>query len=168
MNISIAVAGIVLLVFGRKLLWLLVGAAGFLVGYHAAGMLSDTVHQPTALAGGIVLGLAGALLALFAQKVAILIGGFLAGGFVVMKLASGMGIPDFIPGWIPFAAGGLLGGLLMKGIFEWALIILTSLLGAVMIVSGVDLSQEAGFIFTLLLAVVGIIVQGRSRAKKNS
>src|SRR5437667_2799935 len=83
MHFSVAIVGAligaVILLFGRKLFWLCVAAVGFAAGVEIAPHL---VHEPSpllALAIALILGLMGALLALFLQKVAIAVLGFLAG-----------------------------------------------------------------------------------------
>src|SRR6266542_1240759 len=87
-----ALIGAVTLLFGRKLFWLCVAAVGFAAGVEIAPHL---VHEPSpllALAVALVLGLIGALLALFLQKVAIAVLGFLAGG----KLAGAIAAAFFV------------------------------------------------------------------------
>src|SRR5438552_18765517 len=83
-----ALIGIVILLFGRKLFWLCVAAVGFVAGVELAPHL---VNEPSALLQltvAIVLGLIGALLALFLQKVAISVVGFLAGGKLAVAIAA--------------------------------------------------------------------------------
>src|SRR6266446_5668105 len=84
MNLSVpiisALIGAVILLFGRRLFWLCVAAVGFAAGVEIAPHL---VHEPStllALTIALVLGFIGALLALFLQKIAIAVAGFLAGG----------------------------------------------------------------------------------------
>src|SRR5437899_10030748 len=96
MHFSVAIVGaligVVILLFGRKLFWLCVAAVGFAAGVEIAPHL---VHEPSpllALAIALILGLMGALLALFLQKVAIAVLGFLAGG----KLAGAIAAAFFV------------------------------------------------------------------------
>src|SRR5438552_15804629 len=80
--------GAVILFFGRKLFWLCVAAVGFAAGVEVAPHL---IHEPSAvlqLSVAIVFGFIGALLAMFLQKVAIAVAGFLAGGKLAMALAA--------------------------------------------------------------------------------
>ena len=84
MNFSVtiigALIGAVVLLFGRKLFWLCVAAIGFAAGVELAPHL---VHEPSALLSltiALLLGIIGALLAVFLQKIAIGVLGFLAGG----------------------------------------------------------------------------------------
>src|SRR5256712_13203956 len=96
MHFSVAIVGaligVVILLFGRKLFWLCVAAVGFAGGVEIAPHL---VHEPSpllALVIALALGLIGALLALFLQKVAIAVLGFLAGG----KLAGAIAAAFFV------------------------------------------------------------------------
>src|SRR5256884_4627890 len=80
--------GVVVLIFGRKLFWLCVAAVGFAAGFEVA---PHFVHEPTPLLMltlGLVFGFIGALLALFLQKVAIAVAGFLAGGKLATAIAA--------------------------------------------------------------------------------
>src|ERR1700742_2365529 len=83
-----ALIGVVILFFGRKLFWLCVAAVGFAVGLQIAPLLVNEASSLLALIIALVLGLLGALLALFIQKVAIAILGFLAGGKLATAIAA--------------------------------------------------------------------------------
>jgi hypothetical protein len=169
MNIPLAAAGILLLVFGRKLFWLLVGAAGFLAGYYAGGLIVESATGEAPLILGLALGLAGAVLAFFAQKIAIVLGGFLAGGFIAAKLAGGMEGLSTFPEWVPFVVGGIVGALLLKVIFEWTLIVLTSFLGAAMVIAGAGIGDgSTATMLTLIIGAIGIVVQARTKRKPES
>src|SRR5947208_14825043 len=87
-----ALIGIVILFFGRKLFWLCVAAVGFVAGVELAPHLVNEPSPLLQLTVAIVLGLIGALLALFLQKVAIAVFGFLAGG----KLAGAIAAAFFV------------------------------------------------------------------------
>src|SRR5256714_11670383 len=83
-----ALIGVVILFFGRKLFWLCVAAVGFAAGVEVAPHL---VHEPSmvlSLSVAIVFGFIGALLAMFLQKVAIAVAGFLAGGKLAMAIVA--------------------------------------------------------------------------------
>ncbi len=143
-----ALIGAVTLLFGRKLFWLCVAAVGFAAGVEIAPHL---VHEPSpllALAVALVLGLIGALLALFLQKVAI------AAFFVHYAQYS----------TIIFLVGGLIGAILLLALFDWALIVVSSLIGAHLIVyqSAIALPQSGSIIVFIGLAVLGVLVQAAS------
>src|SRR2546427_8738002 len=83
-----ALIGIVVLFFGRKLFWLCVAAVGFAAGVELAPHLVTEPSPLLALTIAVVLGLIGALLALFLQKIAIAVLGFLAGGKLAGAIAA--------------------------------------------------------------------------------
>ena len=159
--------GIVILFFGRKLFWLCVAAVGFAVGVEIAPQL---IHEPSAIVAllvALVFGLLGALLALFLQKVAIAVLGFLAGG----KLASAIAAAFFVQyaqySTIIFVVGGIIGAILLIAVFDWALIIVSSFIGAYLIQSAIFLPPTGSTLVFLALAIIGILVQAASFRKSH-
>src|SRR5438094_5393585 len=157
-----ALIGIVILLFGRKLFWLCVAAVGFVAGVELAPHLVNEPSALLALTVAIVLGLIGALLALFLQKVAIAVLGFLAGGKLAGAIAAAFLIHYGQHSTIIFLVGGIVGAILLLALFDWALIVVSSLIGAHLIQSAVVLPATGSTIVFLGLAVVGIIVQAAS------
>ena len=151
--------GAIVLFFGRRLFWLCVAAVGFAAGMEVAPHL---IHEPSPvlqLTVALFLGFMGAFLALFLQKIAIVIAGFLAGG----KLAMGL-VAAFIaegaryPG-ITFIVGGIIGAILLLAVFDWALIVLSAVVGAHLISHTVVLPPTGATLLFVGLAAIGIIVQ---------
>ena len=153
--------GILLLFLGRKLFWLFVGAVGFVVGVEVAATLFP--HQPDwSLIVGLILGLIGAVIAIFVQKIALGIAGFLVGGYFVMTaLRPWEAQAPPAASWISFLIGGLIGALLMYVVFNWALIILSSISGAHLILQPFPLTHTTASAAFLVLAIIGIMVQGK-------
>jgi hypothetical protein len=151
--------GAIILFFGRRLFWLCVAAIGFATGMELAPHL---MHEPTPilqLSVAIVFGFIGALLALFLQKVAIAIAGFLAGGKLAMALvgafiAEGARYPG-----ITFVVGGIIGAILLLALFDWALIVMSALVGAHLISHTIVLPPTGATLLFVGLAAIGIIVQ---------
>jgi hypothetical protein len=168
MNFSIPVfsilIGVVILFFGRKLFWLCVAAIGFAAGVELAPHL---VQDPSALLSltiALLLGIIGALLALFLQKIAIAVLGFLAGGKLAGAIAAAFFVHYAQHSTIIFVIGGVIGAILLLVLFDWALIVVSSLIGAHLIVyqSTIALPQSGSIILFIGLAVVGILVQTAS------
>ena len=90
--------GIAILFFGRRLFWLCVAAVGFAVGVEIAPLLVNGPSSLLALVIALVFGVLGALLALFLQKVAIAVLGFLAGGKLATAIAASAR-PTRASGW---------------------------------------------------------------------
>jgi Domain of unknown function (DUF4203) len=157
-----ALIGVVVLFFGRKLFWLCVAAVGFVAGVELAPHL---INEPSALLQltfAIVLGLIGALLALFLQKIAIAVFGFLAGGKLAGAIAAAFFVHYTQYSTVIFVVGGLIGAILLLTLFDWALIVVSSLIGAHLIQSAIVLPPSGSTIVFLGLAVIGMLVQAAS------
>jgi hypothetical protein len=166
--IGSAIIGAILLLFGRKLFWLCVAAVGFAAGVEIAPRL---FHEPTtlmALTIALVLGFIGALLALFLQKLAIGVAGFLAGGKLALAL-----VAAFLVQWtnysvVTFVVGGIIGAVLLLSLFDWALIFLSSLVGAYLILSAVTLTPVGSAVLFVILTGIGVFVQGAAMQRSRS
>ena len=171
MNASIpilsAVIGAVVLLFGRKLFWLCVAAIGFAAGVTLA---SHIVSEPTPLlqlSFAILLGFIGALFALFLQKLAIGLVGFLAGGRFAVGLMATF-VAQYAPHyWLIFIIGGLIGTVLLLMLFDWALIFVSSLIGAHLITNAISLPPTGEILLFSALVLLGVLVQAASMRKKS-
>src|SRR5947207_6399808 len=166
MDFSVAIVGaligVVILLFGRKLFWLCVAAVGFAAGVEVAPHL---VHEPSSLMAliiALVLGVIGALLALFLQKIAIAVLGFLAGGKLAGAIAAAFLVHYAQYSTVIFVAGGIIGAILLLVLFDWALIVVSSLIGAHLIQSAIVLPASGSTIVFIGLAVLGIVIQAAS------
>ena len=168
MNFSIPILsiliGVVILLFGRKLFWLCVAAIGFAAGVELAPHLVQDPSAILSLTIALLLGIIGALLALFLQKIAIAVLGFLAGGKLAGAIAAAFFVHYAQHSTIIFVVGGVIGAILLLVLFDWALIVVSSLIGAHLIVyqSTIALPQSGSIILFIGLAVVGILVQAAS------
>jgi hypothetical protein len=163
MNASVpivgALIGVLILFFGRKLFWLCVAAVGFAAGVEMAPHL---IHEPSpllALTIALVLGFIGALLALFLQKVAIAIAGFFAGGKLAVAISAAFFAQHAQYFGLTFLIGGIIGAVLLLVLFDWALIVLSAVVGAYLIESAIALPPTGTGILFIVLVVVGVLVQ---------
>jgi hypothetical protein len=160
--------GIGLLIAGRRLFWLFVGAVGFVVGMALAGMFVSSDSEILQLVIALAAGTVGALLALAAQNLAVGLAGFLAGGYGVFFL---LGVLDLHLGtlqWLFVILGGVFGAILVAALFEWALIILSSLTGAMLLVQAFDLNRAWQSVLIAILFVIGLAVQAGVRQHERS
>ena len=116
----------------------------------------------------IVLGFIGALLALFLQKIAITIAGFLAGGKLAIAIAAAFLVQPAQYYWITFLIGGIVGAVLLLVLFDWALIALSSVVGAYLILSAFSLPASGTSILFIALVAVGVIVQAASLRRRRT
>jgi len=161
MNVVMILLGIGLLTLGRKLFWLFVAAFGFIAGIWVATHFFADQREGVSWTLALIGGGLGAVLALFVQKGAVAVGGFLAGGFLAVKLLE-MYLPSLsVAPWLPFVAGGVIGIILMSFIFEWALMVLSSLAGAILVADAIGIHDAEGNLITFVIFVVGLLVQIR-------
>jgi hypothetical protein len=152
-------SGIIILFFGRQLFWLFVGVLGFLFGVDLATYW--LVGQPawSVVAIGLVAGVICALLAVLLQRVAFGVAGFLAGGYLLQSLLLAGGYDQGRAPWAALVAAGVVGGVLAFLLMDWALIALSALTGAAVIVAGAHLVPSAAAAVFTVLSVIGIAVQ---------
>ena len=157
--ISVAV-GVAILFFGRKLFWLFVAALGFAIGLEVAAYFMKEPPQWMTLLVALGCGVIGALLAILLQKLAIAVAGFLAGGRIAWALAATFFVDHVHYRGITFVIGGIVGALLLLALFDWVLILLSSIEGAHLIGNGFTLPEKGTMILTIALAAIGVLVQG--------
>jgi hypothetical protein len=162
MNVIEILIGLALLAFGKKGLGLFLGGIGFFIGLTIAtnftGNASSTVTIIAALAGGAI----GFFIAFFIQKIAVVVAGVLGGGYTgyVLAMHYGWGAQGFP--WIPVVIGVVVGVALAFFIVKWALILLSSIFGAFLIVHAVHIGGILETIVFIALVIGGILFQGRS------
>ncbi len=159
LNLLNIVFGGALLLAGRKIFWLFVGAIGFVIGIEIATRFFHESQLIMVLAG-IVLGVIFASLAVFVESVAIALAGFLGGGYVLLSAAAIFGLDKGALTWIAFIVGGILGVILVISLFDWALISISSLAGAAMVVRALPIAAATAGLVYLGLLLAGVLIQG--------
>ena len=163
-NVSIPIIGVIvgtaILLFGRKLFWLFVAALGFAVGIEIAAYFTHDPPVWMTLLIALGLGILGAVLAILLQKLAIAVAGFVAGGRLALALVAAFFVDYSHYREITFVIGGIVGALLLLALFDWALILLSSVEGAHLIGNGIMLPQTGTVILFVALVVLGVVVQG--------
>jgi len=163
--------GIVLLLWGRKVFWLFVAGIGFVVAMDLvtrlfAGPQAETMTL-IALVAGLVAGVIGALLAIFLQRVAVGVAGFLAGGYIVLSFLEIVGAGEMTAlSWVLAFVGGIIGLVLALVLLEWALIVLSSLSGAGLIAQSAGLNRSLAVLLFVVALIIGIVVQGRMLSRE--
>ena len=157
--------GAVLLTLGRKLFWLFVAGVGFAVGMFVTPLLVPRHASRGDPRGGGFLAVLGAVLAITLQKIAIGLVGFIAGGLIALWLLGLLALDLGAVQWLVFIGGGILGTLLLATLFDWGLILLSSLVGANLLVSGVGgfigLPENLLPIIFLVVFGLGVLIQAR-------
>ena len=160
-------SGIVMLTAGGRLYWLFLGVIGFIFGFDLAEMVMHAQPHDTMVVVALLAGLAGALLTIFLQKIAIAAGGVFAGGYLAIRLMESYGVRSGLSYWLLLALGCIIGTVFMKLLFNWALIILSSGIGSVLILEGLNVSQQMKGPLFIVLLIVGVAVQSLPFGRKS-
>lgn len=151
--------GAMFMIQGRKLYWLFVGGVGFFVTLTLLDPVYSGMSIQTVRVLGVIVALVGALMAIFLQRLAIFVGGFLAGGYLLIIAFELFGAPLGGLNVFFFLLGGVIGALIVNSAYDRALIFFSSLLGAGMVVQVMNLIPLWRFVAVPLLAVIGMGLQ---------
>lgn len=165
MQIIFFVVGLAVLVVGRKLFWLAVAAIGFVFGMVLGMQLTNGQAGWLVLIVALLGGVIGAVLAIWLQKIAVGIAGFLLGGYLAVWLAEILNFGPNMWTWLIFIAGGIIGVILVLSLLEVALIGVTALIGAALIVQVFSLSLTVASVLFIALVIVGIVIQTKTLAR---
>ncbi|MBT5927767.1 MAG: DUF4203 domain-containing protein [Verrucomicrobia bacterium] len=159
--------GVALLLWGRRLYWLFFATIGFLVASLIAQWAMPAQDAAWWWLIPLVVGLIGAFLSVFLQKMVIRTGGVLTGAYLGYFLAEPF-LQEPWP-WVSLVVGALIGFFLILYLFNGALILLSSLLGAMVLLEPMEAKPEVRLAITGALVLVGCFVQSRNppKDKKN-
>lgn len=160
-RVWLAVAGLVLLLFGRRLYALALGAAGFTFGWSLAPLLD--AGPELQLGAGVLLGVLAAMLAFFVQRLLLSVSGFLLGLFVSWWLVSAGGLHLGGLELVVVLLSGFLGAFLLQALFGAALVVMSSLVGASLLIEASGVAGPLAILGWFGLALVGILLQTRAR-----
>jgi len=156
MEVLRGVIGGILLFLGRELNFLFAGAMAALIGLRLTPLLPPQWPQWSdyAFMGGLAV--VAAAITIINERVGYFLSGFLAGGlFLVEYFAPGvltLPLPLFI-------IGGVIGSLIIGIFTEWALMIVSCLIGAYYVTNLFTLSPTAQILVGSGLFIVGAVTQ---------
>lgn len=150
------VIGATLLFLGRELNFLFAAAMAVLWSFRIAPRLPDAWPTWGLWALVIVLALVAAIIALINERVGYFLSGFLAGSFFLVEY--------FAPGAatvpvLPFIIGGVIGSFVLGLLTEWAMILVSSAIGAAYVLGLFRLNPTAEILVGAGLFVVGALTQ---------
>ena len=151
--------GISLLTLGRKLFWLFVALIGFEVGAFVAARVFTRQPEWIVLVIALVVGIIGALLAIFLQQLVVAAAGFVAGGYLCVTLLDLFSLDSDPLALLAFIIGGMIGAALVAMLFDWALIGLSSLMGAITLTQIVLPRSASALLAVIVLFVIGVAIQ---------
>jgi hypothetical protein len=150
--------GLAVLLLGRRLFWLFVGAAGFLVGLEVARTMFAEQPEWVVVALALVLGVLGAVLAILFQWLAVGLAGFAAGVQGTLTFAKSFGLEASWL-WLAALAAGIVVAALVLWLWDPVLIVLSALVGAALVAPLIPVPPVARPWLFIGLLVVGIAVQ---------
>lgn len=159
MRIYPVIAGIILLLFGRKLFWLFLGIAGFLFGMEITPLFFGGQPQWLQLCLALGMGCLGALLAMLAQRVAFAFAGFSAGMYLALMLAPSFAGAESDTVLLIAIGAGIIGAVCAALIMDSAITILACLIGAGAIVGELHTDHSLQILAFVILAVSGFLFQ---------
>lgn len=166
MNILQLAAGVALLTLGRKLFWLFVAALGFIAAMALASQMLEIEAEWVVILIGLIAGALGAVLAITLQRVAIGVAGFLAGGYLLLSALNLLGLEPGSAAWQPFLIGGIVGAIAAFPLFEWALILVSSVAGAFVVAQSFELERIVAIALFVGSAILGASIQSALRSRE--
>ena len=161
--------GAALLLLGRKLFWLFVAAVGYIVTLNLGAQFFADADPNLRLAVALVTGVVGAALAVILQRAAVWLAGFLGGGYVVLTAFQLLGQhPTGVVFAVVFLMGGIAGAFFVEWLFDWAVIALSSLMGALLIAPSLHLPRLINWLVIGAMFLVGLAVQARLTERERS
>ena len=152
-----------------RLFWLSVGLVGFFSVYSLSLDAFHGIPPGLRLALAVMAGLAGIVLALFVQKAGIGLAGFFVGAWA----AAGLLHLDLHASPLPLGplvivlAAGILAALLAIWLFDFGLIVVSSIAGGGLIAGALGMAGQTRVVAILVLAIVGIAIQaGWTRGRR--
>jgi len=149
---------------GRRLVWLLIGAAGFLVAFWVTTLVLPEGGWPVLLVAALA-GIVGSFLLRGLTSLAISFAGFVFVGSAAVALGASYGVETWSLPWMAaFVVGGAIGLLLARFVADLGTILITALGGAAMVtMAGPDIGlPTSGTLANLLgplVFVLGTAVQ---------
>jgi len=150
------VLGAILAFLGRELNFLFAGGFAAMIALRVVPILPASWPSWGPLAFVALIAIIAGSIPFINERAGYVVSGFLAGGFFLADY--------YVPGFIaipilPFLVGGAVGGLAMGFLTEWALMIVSSLVGAIYAMDLFTMSFALKLLLTGLLFLAGALTQ---------
>jgi len=160
-NVLQLIFALALLFLGWKLYWVFVGAVGFIAVTELVLTQFAIQQEWLVVLIGLAAGILGAVLAIFVRMAGIGLAGVLGGVYVFSAISRLASIQNPTLVWVMLILGAIAGFLLVLLLFDWALIIISSLTGSILLTELAGISNRYAWLVLLALLAVGILVQSR-------
>jgi hypothetical protein len=156
MVLAKAAFGAILLFIGREVNFLFAGGFAALIGFRLAPALPAAWPPWSDTAFIVGLGVIAAAIPLIHERAGYAASGILAGGYFMVEYFA-PGLPTLPP--IPFIVGAFFGAVIMGLLTEWALMLVSSVIGAVYLTAIFNVSLDVRAWLTGALFLVGALTQ---------
>ena len=146
----------VLLFLGRELNFLFAAAMAAFIGLRLTPLLPSQWPGWADFAFMGLLAVIAAVITLINPRVGYFLSGFLAGGYFLIEYFQ-PGVPTF--SWLLFLIGGVIGSLIIGIFTEWALMVVSCLVGAYYVTNLFTLSSTAEILVGSGLFIIGALTQ---------
>jgi len=151
--------GFVVLIMGRQIFWVFIAGIGFALGLIYGEQFY--VGQPDWMIFTIssIIAILGAVLAFTLQRLAGAIGGFVSGWYLAYLFIGyfRVDLGQFVE-IVPIIVG-IIFAVLILNFFDWSVIVISSLAGSAIIVSGMRLPSNTELALLITFAIVGVVIQ---------
>jgi hypothetical protein len=151
--------GFLMLIAGRPIYSVFVGCIGLLVGSYLADQITFFPSDTNQLLISLLFAVIGVIMTQIYKRWAARLAACIAGGILVINLPHVFGASGYWTSPYLIAAGAIISLVLAFIIFDFAMVVLSSLLAVTLILSYMRPGNlDQGFMFLILL-VFGIIIQ---------
>src|SRR5262245_39950555 len=157
-SLILLILGIAILLFGQRFVVLLIGVAAFYITAQAAKKYFGDASRTTVLVIASLAGIGAGVFTKMFRNIAVGIAGYTIAGFVLASHASSWGIEPENERFV-FIIGGVIGSLVISFALDTGLRLVSSVLGAVLIVQYFQLEQDVSKWLVILLSLVGFFIQ---------
>jgi len=148
--------GAILTFLGRELNFIFAGGFAAMIALRVVPILPASWPWWGPLAFVALMAIIAGSIPLINERAGYVVSGFLAGGFFLADYF----VPNFIAiPILPFILGGAVGGLIMGVLTEWALMAVSSVIGAIYAMQLFTLSYTLKLMLTGLLFLAGALTQ---------
>lgn len=157
-RVLFGILGFMLLLFGGKHPKLVVAAPGAVVGACCGLVLFDGSGDGVMIGAALGFGLVGGLLTALLRSIALRVAGAFLGALLGIMVYPYIGDLEPQPIWAPIA-GGLIGLVTLPTLFDFAIRLMSPVLGAIALIIAFEVTQDRQLQTLLVLASVGAVLQ---------
>lgn len=151
--------GASILLLGKKLFWFFVAITGAVTGLELGKVFFVGDSTTSGYLFALGLALIGGYLAIYLQRTAFIFVGFIAGGYLSFVISTMSNYP--LDPMTIGAIGACVGALVVANFADRAIILVSSLVGAVTIVNVFEIQPPLSYLSILLLIILGWLCQSK-------